>query len=31
VSIEITPFMQRFPRLGGIGAMWRTWRSGGFR
>jgi hypothetical protein len=31
VSIEITPFMQRFPRLGGIGAMWRTWRRGGFR
>jgi len=31
VQVEITPFMQRFPRLGGIGAMWRTWRRGGFR
>jgi hypothetical protein len=31
VPIEITPFMRRFPRLGGLGAMWRTWRRGGFR
>jgi hypothetical protein len=31
VRVEITPFMRRFPRLGGLGAMWRTWRSGGFR
>ena len=31
VRVEITPFMERFPRLGGIGAMWRTWRRGGFR
>jgi hypothetical protein len=31
VRVEITPFMRRFPRLGGIGAMWRTWRRGGFR
>ena len=30
VRVEITPFMRRFPRLGGIGAMWRTWRRGGF-
>lgn len=31
VKVEITPFMRRFPRLGAIGAMWRTWRRGGFR
>ena len=31
VQVEITPFMQRFPRLGGLAAMWRTWRRGGFR
>ncbi len=31
VQIEITPFMRRFPRLGAIGALWRTWRQGGFR
>ena len=31
VTIEITPFMRRFPRLGAIGALWRTWRRGGFR
>jgi hypothetical protein len=31
VKIEITPFMRRFPRLGAIGALWRTWRLGGFR
>jgi Phosphatidate cytidylyltransferase, mitochondrial len=31
VKVEITPFMRRFPRLGAIGAMWRTWRQGGFR
>ena len=31
VRIEITPFMQRHPRLGAIGALWRTWRRGGFR
>ena len=31
VKVEITPFMHRFPRLGTIGAMWRTWRRGGFR
>ena len=31
VRIEITPFMRSFPRLGGLGAMWRTWRRGGFR
>ena len=31
VRVEITSFMRRFPRLGGIGAMWRTWRRGGFR
>jgi hypothetical protein len=30
VRVEITPFMRRFPRLGGMGAMWRTWRRGGF-
>jgi hypothetical protein len=31
VRVDITPFMRRYPRLGGIGAMWRTWRRGGFR
>jgi hypothetical protein len=31
VRIEITPFMRRFPRLGAIGALWRTWRLGGVR
>jgi hypothetical protein len=31
VRIEITPSMRRFPRLGAIGALWRTWRLGGFR
>lgn len=31
VQTEITPFMRRFPRLGAIGALWRTWRLGGFR
>lgn len=31
VRLEITPFMQRNPRLGGLGAFWRTWRRGGFR
>jgi len=31
VEVEITPFMRRFPRLGAIGAMWGTWRRGGFR
>jgi hypothetical protein len=31
VKVEITPFMRRFPRLGAIGALWRTWRLGGFR
>lgn len=31
VKTEITPFMRRFPRLGAIGALWRTWRLGGFR
>ena len=31
VRIDITPFMRRFPRLGAIGALWRTWRLGGFR
>ena len=30
VKTEITPFMRRFPRLGAIGALWRTWRRGGF-
>jgi hypothetical protein len=30
VTTEITPFMRRFPRLGAIGALWRTWRRGGF-
>jgi Phosphatidate cytidylyltransferase, mitochondrial len=31
VNVAITPFMRRFPRLGAIGALWRTWRLGGFR
>ncbi len=31
VRIEITPFMRRHPRIGALGAMWRTWRLGGFR
>lgn len=31
VQLQITPFMRRFPRLGAIGAFWRTWRRGGFR
>ena len=31
VKIEITPFMRRHPRLGAIGALWRTRRLGGFR
>jgi len=31
VKVEITPFMRRFPRLGAIAALWRTWRLGGFR
>ena len=31
VKTEITPFMRRFPRVGAIGALWRTWRRGGFR
>jgi hypothetical protein len=31
VKIEITTFMRRHPRLGAIGALWRTWRLGGFR
>ena len=31
VKIQITPFMRRHPRLGAIGALWRTWRRGGFR
>jgi hypothetical protein len=31
VKVDITPFMRRFPRLGAISAMWRTWRRGGFR
>ena len=31
VKVEITPFMRRHPRLGGVGAMWSTWRRGGFR
>ena len=30
VRLEITPFMRRHPRLGGLGAFWRTWRRGGF-
>ena len=31
VKIEITAFMRRHPRLGAFGALWRTWRRGGFR
>lgn len=31
VELQITPFMRRFPRLGALGAFWRTWRRGGFR
>jgi hypothetical protein len=31
VKTEITPFMRRHPRLGALGALWRTWRLGGFR
>ena len=31
VRLEITPFMHRHPRLGALGAFWRTWRRGGFR
>lgn len=31
VRTEITPFMRRHPRLGALGALWRTWRLGGFR
>jgi hypothetical protein len=31
VKVAITPFMRRFPRLGAIGTLWRTWRLGGFR
>jgi hypothetical protein len=31
VRTEITPFMRRHPRLGAVGALWRTWRGGGFR
>jgi hypothetical protein len=31
IKTEITPFMRRFPRLGATGALWRTWRRGGFR
>jgi hypothetical protein len=31
VKVEITPLMRRFPLLGAIGALWRTWRLGGFR
>jgi hypothetical protein len=31
VTVEITPFMRDHPRLGAIGALWRTWRRGGFR
>lgn len=31
VALQITPFMRRHPRLGAIGAFWRTWRRGGFR
>jgi len=31
VKLEITPLMQRYPRLGALGAFWRTWRRGGFR
>jgi hypothetical protein len=31
VDLQITPFMRRHPRLGALGAFWRTWRRGGFR
>jgi hypothetical protein len=31
VKTEITPLMRRFPRWGAVGALWRTWRRGGFR
>jgi hypothetical protein len=31
VKIELTPFMRRHPRLGAIGALWRTRQRGGFR
>ena len=31
VKIEITPLMRRHPRLGALGALWRTWRRRGFR
>jgi len=31
VELQITPFMRRYPRLGALGAFWRTWRRGGFR
>jgi Phosphatidate cytidylyltransferase, mitochondrial len=31
VELRITPFMRRYPRLGALGAFWRTWRRGGFR
>lgn len=31
VELHITPFMRRYPRLGAMGAFWRTWRRGGFR
>jgi hypothetical protein len=31
VELPITPFMRRHPRLGALGAFWRTWRRGGFR
>ena len=31
VPTVITPFMRRHPRLGAFGALWRTWRRGGFR
>ena len=31
VRTEIAPSMRRFPRLGAVGALWRTWRRGGFR
>jgi hypothetical protein len=31
VALQITPFMRQFPRLGAVGALWRTWRRGGFR
>lgn len=31
VKIDVTPLMQRFPRLSGLGAFWRIWWQGGFR